>query len=121
MIYSVHLLANFNYISSVLTKFDLRELLSRLFPVRAKWYNFGLGLGLSSDDLDAIKNSEHCEGPDNCLREVLKGWLSTKNPEKADLINALRQPFVGYHCLANELLTWPPVSLACSELSYSTG
>ena len=94
-----------------MTKNDLGELLNKLFPVRAKWYNLGLGLGLSSDDLNAIRSSEHGDSPDNFLREMLMIWLSTKNPEKADLIKALRQPSVGYHNLADELQSWSPVRL----------
>lgn len=90
-----------------LSKNDLGELLNKLYPARSKWYNLGLALKLSPDDLDAIGNGEYSGKPGDCLREVLKLWLSiATNPEKGDLIKALKAPSVQYAALADELLGW---------------
>ena len=84
-------------------------MLNKLYPARSKWYNLGLALKLSPDDLDAIGNGEHSGKPGDCLREVLKLWLSiATNPEKGDLIEALKAPSVEYASLADELLGWFP-------------
>ena len=91
-----------------LLKNDLGDLLSKLYPVRAKWYNLGLALHIHPDDLDAIR-SQISSSHDDCLREMLKLWLST-NREKGDLIKALKESSVGHHQLANELLEWVPSS-----------
>ena len=85
----------------------LGELFSKLYPVRAKWYNLGLGLGISCNDLDAIKKD--CkEDTGECLKEVLKLWLKSQHPGIADLIKSLSEPIVGESQLAKELLTWSP-------------
>ena len=89
-----------------MSKSDLGELLKKLFPARSKWYNLGLELKLSPDDLDAIYGK-----PDDCFREMLKLWLSSDTyPVKEDLIKALKVPSVGYASLAGELLGWSPSS-----------
>ena len=91
-----------------MSKSDLGELLKKLFPARSKWYNLGLELKLSPDDLDAISATTK---PDDCFREMLKLWLSSDTyPEKEDLIKALKVPSVGYASLADELLGWSPSS-----------
>ena len=85
----------------------LGELFSKLYPVRAKWYNLGLGLGISCNDLDAIKKD--CkEDTGECLKGVLKLWLRSQHPGIADLIESLSKQTVGEGQLAKELhvLTW---------------
>ena len=93
-----------------LSKDDLAELLSQLYHVCVKWYNLGLALGLHSDRLDAIK-LQYSDRPDDCLREMLKLWLSS-TPQKEDLVEALKVPPVGYESLADELVGWLPSSPA---------
>ena len=94
------------------------ELLEKLYSVRAKWYNLGLGLGISCDDLDAIKKD--CkEDTGDCLREVLKIWLS-KNPLKSDLIEALESKTVRGNRLAVELLTWSTSSSSFDDVHQQT-
>ena len=93
------------------------ELLEKLYSVRAKWYNLGLRLGISCDDLDAIKKD--CkEDTGDCLREVLKIWLS-KNSLKSDLIEALESKTVRGNSLAVELLTWSTSSYVHQQTSPS--
>lgn len=100
-----------------LSKDDLGELLSQLYLVRAKWYNLGLALGLHSDHLDAIQ--QQYSAPGDCLREALKLWLST-NPQKGDLIEALKACPVGHESLAYELHGWLPLSPALVQCHNNT-
>ena len=67
-----------------------------------KWYNIGLGLHISPDTLDAIKENERgiCEG---CFREMLKNWLrSNAKPTWTELVEVLRSPSVGYEQLSEQ-------------------
>ena len=87
---------------------NLGEIFSKLYQLRAKWYNLGLGLELSPNDLDAIQ--EDSRSSDKCFREMLKQWLR-QNPKKNDLIKALRNPAHGDdETLANDLESWEPFS-----------
>ena len=81
-------------------------MLNKLWSAKSKWYNIGLGLGLSADELDSI--DQKGREPGDCLREVLSHWLKKRNPRKSQLIEALRQPCVGYGQLAEDLHTWVP-------------
>ena len=47
--------------------------MSELDSAAAKWYNFGLALGVSSSHLDAIKEDYGTVA--DCLREMLNYWL----------------------------------------------
>ena len=97
------------------------RLLDQLYPARAKWYNLGLALGQHPDDLDAIK--QQCNAaPDECLREMLKVWLSTQeNPHKEDITKALKVPSVGYPALANALeLEWSLSSSTHPQSSHES-
>ena len=85
---------------------SLQALLNELWNARSEWYNIGLGLGLSADELKSINQKER--KPGDCLREVLIEWLKKRNPRKSQLIEALRQPCVGYEQLADDLHTWVP-------------
>lgn len=88
----------------------MATLVSKLYPVRAKWYDLGLGLGVCADDLDAIRKDSTTSG--ECLREMLKLWLS-KTPVKANLIKALNDPAHGDdENLANQLDLWQQTSPA---------
>ena len=96
-------------------------LLNQLYPARAKWYNFGLALRQHPDDLDAIKQ-QYNAAPDECLREMLKVWLSTQeNPQKEDITKALKVPSVGYLALANAFeLEWSPSSSMHPQSSHES-
>ena len=85
---------------------SLPDLLNELWNARSKWYNIGLGLGLSADELDSVDQKR--KEPGDCLREVLIEWLKKRTPKKSQLIEALRQPSVGYEQLADKLHTWVP-------------
>ena len=57
---------------------DLREVRGLLYPLRRKWYDIGIELGLKIGELDNIKAaySDHGE----CLTEMIKLWLKSTNP-----------------------------------------
>ena len=82
---------------------DLLNVMEELADVRAKWYNIGLGLGLSAGTLDAI-NTEHRNTTD-CLREALKEWLKSFIPHTtwSKVVQALRCKIVGEAGLAAHL------------------
>ena len=61
------------------TNDDLSRLVEWLHPVRAKWYEIGLQLGLRSGDLDAIQRDNPTDCSASC-REMLKRWLAGVNP-----------------------------------------
>ena len=94
---------------------SLRTLLNKLWSARSEWYNIGLGLGLSADELKSIDQKER--KPGDCLREVLIEWLKQRNPRKFQLIEALRQPCVGYENLAEDLHTWVPPANATQKFN----
>ena len=75
---------------------DLKWLVELLHPVRAKWYEIGLQLGLRSGDLNAINK----DNPNDCsasCREMLKRWLAgvIPCPTLKALSDALRTDTVG--------------------------
>jgi len=69
----------YSFVSIVFTNDDLKSLVERLHPVRAKWYDIGLQLGLRSGDLDAINKDNPSDCSASC-REMLKQWLTGVNP-----------------------------------------
>ena len=92
----------------------LHDLLNKIWEASSKWYNIGLGLELSINELDAIRQQE--ELLQDRFREMLKKWLRTVNPNKSQLIEALKQPSVGHQQLAEALHTWvPPATTAQAD------
>lgn len=56
-----------------------------------KWFDLGLELNLSSNELKVIPTSSSVHNASDCLRECLSQWLVSSgpvNPQK--LVNALR-------------------------------
>ena len=83
---------------------DLRFVIEAVWKARAKWYNIGLQLGLTSGTLDAIRLTNHYIA-DQCFTETFKEWLiQSKHPTWSDLARALRTKSVGEGQLAEELL-----------------
>ena len=83
---------------------DLRKVLKATWQVRAKWYNYGLALDVSSTDLEVIKEN-HKGDCDACFRETLIEWLQKAHPPPTwrALCDALEDPLVGYGELAEKL------------------
>ena len=83
---------------------DLASVQAIVWDGRAKWYNIGLGLGLSAGTLDSIKLANQ-GNPDYCITPTLKEWLSRDDPHPSwsHLAAALRAPPVGRGDLAEKL------------------
>ena len=83
-----------------LTSFQV--VFGQLFSIRNKWDNFGLALGLSPCDVDAINTDNHgkCEP---CLRETLITRIHVKPLTWRDVVFALRSPTIGNNELAEEI------------------
>ena len=91
-------------VNHLLSLDDLAYVQETVWDGRAKWYNIGLGLGLTAGTLDAINKTNHHD-TDQCFRETLKKWLSRSEltPSWSGLAKALRAPTVGYEELAEQL------------------
>ena len=75
-----------------------------LHPVRSKWYEIGLQLGLPSGDLDAIRD----KNSDAHNREMLKQWLAdAQRPTLKAISTALRTKAVGERRLGLSILSTP--------------
>ena len=62
-----------------------------MFPVRDKWYDIGLHIGLTCGDLDIIK-AQYRDDFKDCLREMLKLRLSRAKPlNVAGIVLALQK------------------------------
>ena len=88
---------------SKLNTSDLSKVRNEALSAAAKWYDIGLELGMTADDLDVIQKAN--DDPKVCLREMLRQWLSGMDPESSweGLIAALRKPVVNYPALASEI------------------
>ena len=68
-------------------KLDLREALRATYKLAARWYNFGVFLGVDASKLDTIKKDETLA--EDCLRETLKTWLQMGKANWKDLCIAV--------------------------------
>ena len=57
---------------------QLAKALKLLIPVAKEWQNIGTILELKEEDLESI--ADHSNSDTNCLREMLKLWLSQEDP-----------------------------------------
>ena len=91
-------------LSDCLSIGDLAVVREAAWEARNEWYDIGLGLGVSADDLDEIKedNLRNCKA---CFRDMLKVWLrrSQPSPSWKELVKVLRSPVIGYGELADRL------------------
>ena len=88
--------------SRELTDADLRDVRTRIWDARNKWFDIGIELDVQHTDLTAIR--QRCnDDPNACLTEMLACWLKRRGTTWADLIQALRHPIVGFGSLADEL------------------
>ena len=79
-------------------------MLDEIFHVRSKWFNLGIELEMSSDDLEAIK-VRHNNDPDACLLDLLTTWLKNLDPKPTweSLASALKSKAMGYEQLSEEV------------------
>ena len=86
-----------------LSEDDLKDLCEALHPVRGKYYDIGLQIGVRSSEIQCIK-AEHSQLQD-CLREVLIARLNmTEALTWDDIVRALRSKMVSAPRLAENLL-----------------
>ena len=83
---------------------DLWRVQNSVWEARTKWYNLGLGLGITADSLDAIE-LVNVKTPDRCFRAMLTQWLRQDSPKPTwrALIEALRSPSVDESVLAQDI------------------
>ena len=79
---------------------ELIDLLNELHGKAIKWYDIGIQLHLSPEELDVIERDS--SGVYECFRNMLKKWLRTL-PTWRSLIKALKTPAVDEQVLAEEL------------------
>ena len=53
--------------------------MTELYEVRAKWYDLGVQLRMTTPDLDAIQ-TQYQNNPDTCVRKMLSDWLTKEVP-----------------------------------------
>lgn len=90
--------------ADLLTTADMSIVLNATWDARSKWYNVGLGLGISVASLEAMcsSNQENCE---RCYTKMLTEWLTRASPKPTwtALAEALRFPSVSMEHLAEQL------------------
>ena len=89
------------YIQMALVLNDLAIVLDELHDVRKMWYEIGLRLQVSVEDLETI-SSEH-KSDQHSLRRVVLLWLKSRNATWSVLCNALNNRTVGEMSLADKL------------------
>ena len=73
--------------------------------IMAKWRHFGLAMGLSLADLDAIA-ARHPSDLMSCFVEVVSTWESRHGPlTREKVAEVLESPLLGERALAHELRT----------------
>ena len=77
--------------------FDL--VYNTLYSVRAKWYEFGLALGLSTDTLDSIAVDENHK-TEGCLRKMISKRMEITELTWEEVVVSLRRPAVNRNDLA---------------------
>ena len=92
-------------VMEVYTEKDLPELLRLLHYVRAKWESIATQLGLSQGDIEAIARKKFHD-PDDCLKEVIKLWLTGVDPvpTREQLARVLQSPPVGREGIAQQVV-----------------
>ncbi len=80
---------------------DFSTIYEALYPVRLKWYEIGLNLGIHYRELNVIKKENgDCS---TCLRETLIIRFETETPTWNDFIKALENETVGHKEVAKKL------------------
>ena len=80
-------------------------MLDMIWGARGKWYNIGIFLHISVNELDVIEKDNH-NNIDNCFVKMVKTWLlmiRDSKPTWTVLANALKTPAVGYVELSKEI------------------
>ena len=83
---------------------DLRKVRGAIFSAKVKWYDIGVELELPLSLLDEL-DKENGKDSGECLRKMLKEWLSGVSPAPSwnSLVEALSSDPVGEHILAKKI------------------
>ena len=90
---------------------DVKEVRGFLYKVRRKWYDIGIELGISIDELDTISVNNQNDS-EKCLVDMIKIWLKSINPPPTwnALSKALKSDPVGEAQMAKKGEHWFPSS-----------
>ena len=91
--------------TDTLAQEDLATLVNELYEVRAKWFDLGVQLRMSTPDLDAIQ-TQYQNNPDACLRQMLSDWLTKEVPSPPTwqrVVDALSSPAVDRPAVAQRV------------------
>lgn len=87
---------------------SLGTIVDTVHTLTAKWFIFGLALGLSYDTLRKIESNYRGDSL-RCLAEVITTWLHNNSQASwQGLASALRLPSVGEFVLATKIATEHP-------------
>ena len=81
---------------------DLREVRKSVWIARDKWHDIGIELGIPHSTLSNIEGKDNGQWLTKLLVELLKG-TGEATPRWRELINALKEPSVGFEELAKDL------------------
>lgn len=100
---------------------DLKDVINTLWEARSKWFNIGIELQRTLDDLEVIKT--RCNNnPDDCFREMFTEWLRESKeslPTWENIITALKAKPVGYGQLARKVeQTYLAQQYSIAEVQY---
>ena len=93
-----------------LTSNDIQKVREKIWEARVKWYHIGIELGISVDDLGAIKNGANCHDINECITDMLIIWLRRTDATWEALARALRSKPVGYPQLADLITSYESAS-----------
>ena len=83
---------------------DFQAVQDAVWPARSKYYNLGIALGVSADDLDATEKSQSYR-VDECFGDMLKKCLRRdEGLSQRKLARALANETVGYGNLGKKIL-----------------
>ena len=83
---------------------DLGKVQNSIWDAHGKWYNLGLGLNITPDILNTIKQ-DNAHKTEDCFTAMLTQWLREhRQPTWRALAEALSSRSVGYGHLAEQIL-----------------
>ena len=90
------------YLSGKLSLSDLKVVREALYQERSKWDDIGIELGISKNDIDAIRK-EKLGDTGECLTELISYYLKEDNASWSNIILALRAQSINNNDLAQKL------------------
>ena len=105
--------------AALLTIKDLAKVRHLTFQASSRWHDIGLALGLQEPALEIIRHD--FQTADECHKKMLSEWLKmiTPAPTLETLIAALKQPYVGFPHLVQDVQEEFGLSASPSDNSAS--